>query len=102
MGEPDMQVSSDSSVKSETNTQHRRRSTGALTKGQSEACSVAPWVPSVWVLLGAGAGLSSVGWGFGVPGGESCFTLSLPRLCLLLTVSQVGDWAQACGSHFKV
>lgn len=68
-----MRMTRDSSVKSETNTQHGRRRTGAFTEqGQSEACSVAPWVPSVWALSGGGGRAELGGVGVGVPGGVCC------------------------------
>lgn len=69
MGEPDMRMSSDSGVKTETNTQREEEPWAFTKEGQSEACSVAPWAPSVWVPSGCGgrAELRGVGvpcaWG---------------------------------------
>lgn len=77
VGEPDMRMSSDSGVKTETNTQREEEPWAFTKEGQSERAQWLPGLLRAGFRLGAGAGLSSVGWGFRVPGGESCFTLSL-------------------------
>lgn len=109
MGEPDMWMSSDGCVKKLKLTHSRGRSPGPSrrrgcrkhrNRQTPDTCSVAPRAAplgSVWAQ-GGRAELRGVGVRC-APG----VSLASPSVSWrLFAVSQVGGWAQACGSHFRV